>query len=1000
MAYSKRGMPMPFDFRNGRTDNDWTTGGRRQQPPRYMTRSAAASRIPFIHRDNVDPSQLQDIITAATTEAIKMLTSPTKGRYTENNGNRSWRSRSWRPNRRDAELLWRSQQPQGGPQMIQGGNRSWQYRDQQPRRYRSQSSLERNNTPAQASRRTQQEVRPGSQGVRRGASQEQRGPQINTATPSLPGRREVAQGLPHAGFRGQLTRPKNPHAAIAALAELELQAYQEKHQRYIGATKTLVPWWTALYQSGAQNYHCPLCSFNRPGEHDVFYHCRQAHPTYDKCYPYRLHLNGHCTFPVEKSCSLNAVLAVLSHYEDESQLSQEVRSTYTVPCRENTERIIRAMEVNLPLAPVSALELLIKNDSKLRRMFSTTAVAGTQCEVCGWALPMEEAYPSYSETLQEEPAVITLQPGKRAPIHLTQTVLMQQYRSTWISEEHVCTGEQLARHHPKWAMTATKSRKFDDAVALEFGHWDKQAMGVEEVPFVILLPHQNGTAEYGLVGLVATNTPNHVVAYIPSALHKDTEWVMIDGMVQRVQRKPINTHKVILCLYRRLMPEMGPEEDEEDDEQESHARHREQDGRTLASAPKGSRLHQSQKWEEAPDDSSMVDGFGKNGYGQPPGSATHSSPPASSSPSTQTITQDPFLPPIAPRKRGRRGEEQEEESEGEGNTGGGIVCEEDEEGLLQPSVPPTSSQPNQQAPQGHFLDEEEEEITMRRTQPQATPHNNKKRRHHTNNHLCPRTKWRWRRKVWEATRGNQKHRDTLQVRKTVDTHFHTTRRQRCWIPCGVWQVGATTVSRDRVVGNTYDRIFMQSTVSRNGWTSPMKRSSRKDWFGVTRAGKFARPACEHGQHIDHAVATTHVGRKTLRHSGRSTGRRLPDPTIPRRRRVWNGHPPWNGRRHRPPTRGKTRGCRKECRRDVTSTSASGPTGWMYAAQSCWDTTPRRRTNAAANRWPLWTWCDTTYDCRRNRVVVATPPAPTTTSSITPTPHRPFQQHDRRRRAER
>ncbi|KAF8292854.1 hypothetical protein TcBrA4_0075150 [Trypanosoma cruzi] len=27
MAYSNRGMPMPFDFRNGRTDSDWTTGG-------------------------------------------------------------------------------------------------------------------------------------------------------------------------------------------------------------------------------------------------------------------------------------------------------------------------------------------------------------------------------------------------------------------------------------------------------------------------------------------------------------------------------------------------------------------------------------------------------------------------------------------------------------------------------------------------------------------------------------------------------------------------------------------------------------------------------------------------------------------------------------------------------------------------------------------------------------------------------------------------------------
>ncbi|KAF8307839.1 hypothetical protein TcBrA4_0007740 [Trypanosoma cruzi] len=147
-------------------------------------------------------------------------------------------------------------------------------------------------------------------------------------------------------------------------------------------------------------------------------------------------------------------------------------------------------------------------------------------------------------------------------------------------------------------------------------------------------------------------------------------------------------------------------------------------------------------------------------------------------------------------------------------------------------------------------------------------------------------------------------RDTT-ARKTVDTHFHTTRHPRCWIPCGVWQVGATTSSRDRVVGNTYDRIFMQYTVSRNGWTSLMKRSSPKDWFGATHAGKFARPACEHGQHIAHAVASTHVVRKTWRHSGRSTVRRLPDHTIPRRRRFWNGHLPWNGRRHRPQTRGRT-----------------------------------------------------------------------------------------------
>ncbi|RNE95350.1 hypothetical protein TcG_13437, partial [Trypanosoma cruzi] len=123
------------------------------------------------------------------------------------------------------------------------------------------------------------------------------------------------------------------------------------------------------------------------------------------------------------------------------------------------------MEVKVPLAPVSASELLIKNDLKLRRTFSTTVVAGTQCEVCGWALPMEDAYPSQLEARQEEPAIITLRPRKKAPLHVTQKLLMQQYRSTWISEEHVCTGSSLHAIHPQWAMTATKSHKYDDAVA-------------------------------------------------------------------------------------------------------------------------------------------------------------------------------------------------------------------------------------------------------------------------------------------------------------------------------------------------------------------------------------------------------------------------------------------------------------------------------------------------------------------------------------------------------
>ncbi|EKG07887.1 hypothetical protein TCSYLVIO_000979, partial [Trypanosoma cruzi] len=226
---------------------------------------------------------------------------------------------------------------------------------------------------------------------------------------------------------------------------------------------------------------------------------------------------------------------------------------------------------------------------------------------------------------------------------------------------------------------------------------------------------------------VATNAPNHVVAYIPSTLHKDTAWVMIDGMVQKVQRKPINTHKVILCLYRRLMPEMVPEEDEIDNEQEMHGRKGELEGRKQRSPYEDSSHHHHtlHTQEEEPADSSLTDEWGRCGYGQPPGSVPHSSQPVASVSSSQTVTQDPFLTPIGPRKRSRRKEGPSTTEKEEGRRDEVVICEEDEEGLLQPSVPPTSSQPNQQAPQVHFLDEEEEEITLRRTQPQETPHNNK-----------------------------------------------------------------------------------------------------------------------------------------------------------------------------------------------------------------------------------------------------------------------------------
>ncbi|EKF26776.1 ubiquitin-protein ligase-like, putative, partial [Trypanosoma cruzi marinkellei] len=158
-------------------------------------------------------------------------------------------------------------------------------------------------------------------------------------------------------------------------------------------------------------------------------------------------------------------------------------------------------------------------------------------------------------------------------------------------------------------------------------------------------------------------------------------------------------------------------------EEDPHGRNGERDGRTQTSAHESPSHSQSQQWEEAPDDSNMIDQCGRCAYGQPPGSAPHSSQSVPSLPSSQTLTQDPFLMPIAPRKRGRRKEEPREEEEEEGTRGTVIICEEDEEELVTQSVPPPpSSHTNQQALQGLLLNEEEEdEIPMRERQPQREP---------------------------------------------------------------------------------------------------------------------------------------------------------------------------------------------------------------------------------------------------------------------------------------
>ncbi|PWU85138.1 putative SLACS retrotransposable element [Trypanosoma cruzi] len=195
---------------------------------------------------------------------------------------------------------------------------------------------------------------------------------------------------------------------------------------------------------------------------------------------------------------------------------------------------------------------------------------------------------------------------------------------------------------------------------------------------------------------------------------------MIDGMVQRVQRKPINTHKVILCLYRRLMPEMGPEEDEEDDEQESHARHREQDGRTLASAPKGSRLPNHKNGKRPQTTPVWWTGLVRMDMGN-----------------RQAVPLIPVRQPrrhLPPRRSHRilpTAYRPTKARQAGGGAGGGIrgrrqhrrgdCLRRGRGGTLTTVSSPTSSPTQPAGTTRHFLDEEEEEITLRRTQPQATP---------------------------------------------------------------------------------------------------------------------------------------------------------------------------------------------------------------------------------------------------------------------------------------
>ncbi|KAF8307831.1 hypothetical protein TcBrA4_0007650 [Trypanosoma cruzi] len=114
---------------------------------------------------------------------------------------------------------------------------------------------------------------------------------------------------------------------------------------------------------------------------------------------------------------------------------------------------------------------------------STARHAGGPCQ---WRMRIRPTRKHW----QDEPRRHHLAAGKEGT-HTTHTEVVD-------ATIPVHVGNGRTRVHRREAGTpshsmahdSTKSRKFEDAVALEFGHWDKQAMGVEDIPFVILLPHQ------------------------------------------------------------------------------------------------------------------------------------------------------------------------------------------------------------------------------------------------------------------------------------------------------------------------------------------------------------------------------------------------------------------------------------------------------------------------------------------------------------------------------
>ncbi|CCD21121.1 SLACS reverse transcriptase, putative, (fragment), partial [Trypanosoma vivax Y486] len=388
------------------------------------------------------------------------------------------------------------------------------------------------------------------QGPRTPAAQQGKGHRGAKAEEATKGHAATAASVAHA----QKTPPPFAEdevdlALSRNIAQLLYQAECEKIEVAQRAINVKTRWWNTMAH-GRDLHHCPACAFAHKQEDAVLRHCREQHAAEGKLYPYTLA----CAHGVQQcgpSCALASVLAVVSHFPEEATFSRELRDTYAAPSRAATAHIVEACGLQLPVGPATALEEVVAREPVLRELFQDRHVAIRKCAVCGAAEVLHGEGGNFQTV---SGGMVALLPPQRAPVHLDADAVMACVKSTQVDHTISCTGRAKGRQHAPAPVATEQSRVFSEAVAVEIGMWGDDPVGVDQIPMELVLPHENGSATFGIAGVVAATSRTHVAAFVPGASQHGA-WDMYDGMVHRVVPNGPEPKTVVLLIYRRRRDE-------------------------------------------------------------------------------------------------------------------------------------------------------------------------------------------------------------------------------------------------------------------------------------------------------------------------------------------------------------------------------------------------------------------------------------------------------------